>query len=295
MIVVQLPAFARRASAALSRTFAQMSVALLELASLENALSVTATCPATPVKLPLLAVLEPPTEQPPAASARQEAAGMSARRTHGGEPTREPARARSATRSSRCRRCPRLVAWREQVARERRAAFAAEEYWGRPVPGFGDPDARDRDPRAGARRPRRQPHRPRVHRRPLRRLPLRRALARRARQPADVALARRRAARCDGAWITAAVRCAPPGQPADARRSATTACRSRGASSSCCRRARDPLPRARSPGRRRCASSRRRCDRARASATAASSPAAGGVRRCSAATTPASRTRSPAA
>jgi uracil-DNA glycosylase family 4 len=41
-----------------------------------------------------------------------------------------------------CRRCPRLVAWREQVARERRAAFAQEEYWGRPVPGFGDPRAR---------------------------------------------------------------------------------------------------------------------------------------------------------
>jgi uracil-DNA glycosylase family 4 len=41
-----------------------------------------------------------------------------------------------------CRRCPRLVAWRERVARERRAAFAGEEYWGRPVPGFGDPAAR---------------------------------------------------------------------------------------------------------------------------------------------------------
>jgi uracil-DNA glycosylase len=41
-----------------------------------------------------------------------------------------------------CRRCPRLVAWREQVARERRAAYASEDYWGRPVPGFGDPDAR---------------------------------------------------------------------------------------------------------------------------------------------------------
>src|ERR1700722_5912287 len=40
-----------------------------------------------------------------------------------------------------CRRCPRLVAWREQVARERRAAYATEEYWGRPVPGFGDPAA----------------------------------------------------------------------------------------------------------------------------------------------------------
>jgi uracil-DNA glycosylase len=38
-----------------------------------------------------------------------------------------------------CRRCPRLVAWREEVARVRRAAFATEEYWGRPLPGFGDP------------------------------------------------------------------------------------------------------------------------------------------------------------
>jgi uracil-DNA glycosylase len=43
---------------------------------------------------------------------------------------------------TRCRACPRLVAWREQVARTRRAAFADEQYWGRPVPGFGDPSAR---------------------------------------------------------------------------------------------------------------------------------------------------------
>jgi uracil-DNA glycosylase family 4 len=41
-----------------------------------------------------------------------------------------------------CRRCPRLVEWREQVAREKRAAFADQDYWGRPVPGFGDPRAR---------------------------------------------------------------------------------------------------------------------------------------------------------
>jgi uracil-DNA glycosylase len=40
-----------------------------------------------------------------------------------------------------CRRCPRLVAWRELVAREKRAAFADQEYWGRPVPGLGDPAA----------------------------------------------------------------------------------------------------------------------------------------------------------
>jgi uracil-DNA glycosylase family 4 len=41
-----------------------------------------------------------------------------------------------------CRKCPRLVAWREQVAREKRAAYEQDEYWGRPVPGFGDPNAR---------------------------------------------------------------------------------------------------------------------------------------------------------
>ena len=41
-----------------------------------------------------------------------------------------------------CRTCPRLVEWRETVAREKRASFAHEEYWGRPVPGFGPTDAR---------------------------------------------------------------------------------------------------------------------------------------------------------
>jgi uracil-DNA glycosylase len=40
-----------------------------------------------------------------------------------------------------CRRCPRLVEWRERIAREKRASFEDEVYWGRPVPGFGDPDA----------------------------------------------------------------------------------------------------------------------------------------------------------
>ncbi|HEX8646532.1 MAG TPA: uracil-DNA glycosylase [Thermoleophilaceae bacterium] len=40
-----------------------------------------------------------------------------------------------------CRRCPRLVEWRERVAREKRASFAEEHYWGRPIPGFGDPGA----------------------------------------------------------------------------------------------------------------------------------------------------------
>ena len=40
-----------------------------------------------------------------------------------------------------CRACPRLVAWREEVAQVKRAAFRDETYWGRPIPGFGDPDA----------------------------------------------------------------------------------------------------------------------------------------------------------
>jgi uracil-DNA glycosylase family 4 len=41
-----------------------------------------------------------------------------------------------------CRQCPRLVEWREEVAANKRASFALEAYWGKPVPGFGDPEAR---------------------------------------------------------------------------------------------------------------------------------------------------------
>jgi uracil-DNA glycosylase len=44
-------------------------------------------------------------------------------------------------RVTECRACPRLVAWREEVARTKRAAFAGETYWARPVPGFGPADA----------------------------------------------------------------------------------------------------------------------------------------------------------
>ena len=50
--------------------------------------------------------------------------------------------ARLERRVTRCRKCSRLVEWRERVAREKRAAYRDEEYWGRPVPGFGDPRAR---------------------------------------------------------------------------------------------------------------------------------------------------------
>ncbi|HAN36563.1 MAG TPA: uracil-DNA glycosylase, partial [Acidimicrobiaceae bacterium] len=41
-----------------------------------------------------------------------------------------------------CRQCPRLVAWREQVAVDKRASYRDEAYWGRGVPGFGDPAAK---------------------------------------------------------------------------------------------------------------------------------------------------------
>lgn len=56
--------------------------------------------------------------------------------------TRAEALAALTAEITSCRRCPRLVEWREQVAVEKRAAFADDEYWGRPVPGFGDPAAR---------------------------------------------------------------------------------------------------------------------------------------------------------
>jgi len=69
--------------------------------------------------------------------------GADGRRSRSGD---EPltAAARLAELNERlvaCRRCPRLVAWREEMSRVKRAAFADQEYWGRPVPGFGDPEA----------------------------------------------------------------------------------------------------------------------------------------------------------
>ena len=63
-----------------------------------------------------------------------------------------------------CRKCPRLVAYREKVAREKRRAYRDWVYWGKPVPGFGDPRRATGACGTCARSARLEPHRPSVYR-----------------------------------------------------------------------------------------------------------------------------------
>ncbi len=108
-----------------------------------------------------------------------------------------------------CRRCPRLVAWREQVAREKVARFREDDVLGPAAAGVRGPGGADPDPWAGARGPRREPDGAGLHGRRVGRLPVGGAASGRAGGSAGSRRADDGLTLTD-AYIAAAVRCAPP-------------------------------------------------------------------------------------
>ncbi len=110
----------------------------------------------------------------------------------------------------RCRLCPRLVKYRQAVARVKRPAFREWRYWGKPVPGFGDPQRNSSDPWTRSRCARRQPHGQDVHGRSLGRFPLQSPIPRGLREPTNFYQPRRWAGSFNNAYISATLRCAPP-------------------------------------------------------------------------------------
>jgi len=141
-LFVQLPTSLRRLRTAVANTFLHRSAPLPELESLAKRFSAVAIGALGPVNPAVLELLVGVSEQPPTATARHRPATAMNARGNTTESLRECELATLAHEIEGCRRCPRLVAWREEVAREKRAAFADQTYWGRPLAGFGDPSAR---------------------------------------------------------------------------------------------------------------------------------------------------------